>query len=67
MSAAPLVTRGEAIAEAARILAEIDAQAARMTVDEAARAAYVPGGPPVDELAARIRARRAQAAPRRAA
>ena len=61
MSAAPLVTRADAIRDAARILAETDAQVARMTPDEVARLAYVPGGPSVDELAARIRARRAEA------
>lgn len=62
MSAAPLVTRADAIRDAARILAETDAQVARLTPDEVARLAYVPGGPSVEELAARIRARRAQAA-----
>lgn len=56
-----MTTRADAIAAAAWILAAARAERDAMTPDAAARAAYVPGGPSVAELAARIRAHRAAA------
>jgi hypothetical protein len=51
----------EAIAAAGRVLANARARQGALTPREAAEEAYVPGGPPVDELEARIRRRREQA------
>ena len=52
------VTREEAIAAAGRVLADGIAEQLSRTPNEAAEAAYVPGGPSVDELEDRIRAQR---------
>lgn len=49
-------TRQEAIAAAGRILARARADLLEKSPRESAEAAYVPGGPSVDELQARIRA-----------
>lgn len=56
MTAPPAPDR---IAEAGRILARARARRDSLTPAEAAREAYVPGGPPLEELAAAIRAQRA--------
>lgn len=59
-----MVTREEAIAAAGQILAAGLAAQAALSIEEAARAAYTPTGPPIEELQARIRAQRAtQATP----
>lgn len=50
----------EAISEAGWVLAQGTARRDSLTPEEAARAAHVPGGPSVDELAARIRSQRAR-------
>lgn len=56
------VTREEAIEEAGRVLAAGRAAQSLLSVEDAARAAYTPTGPPLEELVARIRAQRAAAA-----
>jgi hypothetical protein len=53
-----------AVDEVAQILADVRAQLGRQTPEQAADAAYVPGGPSREEIAAKVRALRAQ--PRRA-
>lgn len=53
-----MTTRAEAIAAAGRVLAEGIAEQASRTPRAAAEAAYVPGGPTIDELEDRIRALR---------
>lgn len=53
-----LVPRDKAIAAAAAVLVEADQLAASMPPEQAARRAWTPTGPPVEELEARIRARR---------
>ena len=53
-----MVTEQECIDAAGAVLAASDAAIARMTPREQAEAAYTPGGPSVDELEERIRARR---------
>lgn len=54
-----MVTREEAVQAAGQVVAAgVRAQAA-MSVEDAARAAYTPTGPPLPELEARIRAQRA--------
>lgn len=50
----------QAIDEAAQILADVRAQLATQTPEQAADAAYVPGGPSREEIAAKIRALRAR-------
>lgn len=55
-----MTTREEAIEAAGRVWAAACARQAALTPREAAQEAYVPGGPSVDELEARIRARREQ-------
>lgn len=54
------ITRAEAMRNAGRVLAQARARIAAMTPEEAADAAYVPGGPSRDQLAARVRELRAQ-------
>lgn len=49
-----------AIDGAAQILADVRAQLAAQTPEQAADAAYVPGGPSREEIAAKVRALRAQ-------
>lgn len=51
--------RAKAMRDAGQIFADACARIARQTPEEAARAAYVPGGPSVDELAAKVRRLRA--------
>jgi hypothetical protein len=53
-----VTTRDEAIQRAAQALADCRARIARMTPEEQAAAAYLPGGPSVEELTARLRAER---------
>ncbi len=60
--AGPRCTKAEAVRACARILAAAHAHMATLTAEEAAREAYIPGGPTVEELAAEIRRRRAQSA-----
>lgn len=52
-------SREEAIAAAGRTFAEAYQLLDELPVEEAARRAYTPTGPPLAELEARIRARRA--------
>lgn len=56
------MTRAEHIQAAGRIWAAACARQAALSPREAAQEAYRPGGPSVDELEARITARRAAAA-----
>lgn len=49
------------IRAAARVLAAARAARDRLTPEDAARAAYTPGGPSIAELADRIRRHRAEA------
>jgi hypothetical protein len=58
------MTEDQAIEEAGAILARARADQADRTPAEAARAAFVPGGPSEEELEARIRARRGMPAKR---
>ncbi|WP_159622709.1 hypothetical protein [Ruania rhizosphaerae] len=53
-----MTTRQEAIRAAGAAIAEAYAQLDELPVEEAARAAYTPTGPPLAELEQRIRARR---------
>lgn len=52
------VTRGEAISAAARIFVEACRVRDSLPVEEAARQAYTPTGPSIEELEQRIRAQR---------
>lgn len=54
--------RAKSMRDAGRILADARARIARQTPEEAARAAYVPGGPSKEELAAKVRRLRAACA-----
>lgn len=56
-----MTTRAEALAAAGRVLAEARARRDSLSPEEAARAAYVPGGRSVEELAAIIREQRRRA------
>lgn len=56
------VTYEEAVMAAGQILADACARMARLTPEQAALEAYVPGGPSVEELAERIRTMRERAA-----
>ena len=58
----PMCTYEEAIAAAARVLADARARIATLTAEEVAREAYVPGGPSVEELAEKVRRLRAETA-----
>lgn len=58
-----MTARDEAIAGAARTWAAACARQAALSPRQAAEEAYVPGGPSVAELEARIRARREQQTP----
>lgn len=60
-------SRDQVIAEAGRKWAAACARQSALTPLEAAREAYRPGGPAVDELEARIRAQRTTADGRRPA
>lgn len=51
-----MTTQAEAIADAGRVLARARADLLERPPRESAEAAYVPGGPDVDELERRIRA-----------
>lgn len=51
-----MTTQEQAIADAGRILADARADLLERSPRESALAAYVPGGPDVDELERRIRA-----------
>lgn len=53
-----MTTREQAIDQAAQVIAQARASQAERTVEEAARAAYTPSGPPLHELEDRIRRRR---------
>lgn len=53
-----MTSRGEAVAAAGTVLARAWAAQDERTPREAAEAAYVPGGPTVPQLEARIRERR---------
>ncbi|WP_157936905.1 hypothetical protein [Geodermatophilus chilensis] len=55
--------RSEALAAAGRAWAAACARQAALSPREAAKEAYVPGGPSVDELEERIRRRRERATP----
>lgn len=59
----PLGAYVAAVAGAAQILANVRARLATIPPRQAAEEAYVPGGPSVDELEARIRALRDRARP----
>lgn len=52
------MNRADAINAAAAVLVEADLLSVALPVQEAARRAYTPTGPPMPELAARIGARR---------
>lgn len=52
------MTREEAVAAAGAIYAAALAEQDEQTPREAAEAAYLPGGPSIDELENRVRARR---------
>lgn len=58
------MTRPDPIAAAAESLAEAELGIRRGTVEEAARRAYTPTGPPLEELERRIREVRANDAAR---
>ena len=62
-----MTTYIQAISEAAQILADARAHRDALTPEQAAAEAYVPGGLPVDEIAALIRRHRAEARGRVAA
>lgn len=53
-------TRAQAIAAAGRDIAEAYLLLEELPVEEAARRTFTPTGPPLEDLEARIRARRAQ-------
>lgn len=56
-----MTSRDELLDAAARIWVDTCARMALLTPREAAREAYQPGGPSVEELEVRIRARRERA------
>lgn len=56
---AAVTPRAEAMRRAGRVLAQARARIAAQTPEQAADAAYVPGGPTRDQLAAKVRALRA--------
>lgn len=60
LMAPPIRTYEEAVTAAARVLADARAHQATLTAEQAAAEAYRPGGPPVAELADKIRRLRAQ-------
>jgi hypothetical protein len=62
-----VIPREVAMRRAGRILAAARAERDAMTPEDAARAAYSPGGPPVEEIAALIRQHRAEARAQNAA
>ena len=62
-----MVTKEEAFTAAARIWAEGRARRDSLTPEQAAREAYVPGGPSVEEIAELIRQQRARARAKQAA
>lgn len=55
-----MTTYAEAIAAAAQVLVDARARIAALTPRQAATAAYVPGGPSVDELEAKVLRLRAE-------
>lgn len=61
------MTRDECIQAAGRVLARINYLIATRSPRESAEAAWVPGGPSLDELEARIRVLRGEAEQGRAA
>lgn len=61
MAAAPLCTREEALTRAAHILAAARAHQATLTAEQAAREAWRPGSPSVEQLTEKIRRLRAEA------
>ncbi|WP_433444517.1 hypothetical protein [Nonomuraea sp. CA-141351] len=62
-----MTTRAEALAAAGRVLAEARARRDALSPEDAARAAYVPGGRSVEELTAIIREQRRRARARQQA
>lgn len=62
-----MTTYMQAIADAAQVLADARAHRDSLTPEQAADEAYVPGGMPVEEIAALIRCHRAEARSRVAA
>ena len=54
-------TRAEALTAAGRIFAQARARRDALSPEDAARAAYMPGGPSIEELVALIREQRALA------
>lgn len=56
----PLSAYEQAVAGAAQLLADVRHRIATIPPRQAAQEAYVPGGPPVEELETRIRALRDQ-------
>ena len=54
-----MVTRAEAVEAAGRVIAAGVRAQASMSVEDAARSAYTPTGPPLPDLETRIRAQRA--------
>ncbi|MDN3356029.1 hypothetical protein [Actinomadura sp. DC4] len=56
-----MTTYAQAIADAAQVLADARAHRDSLTPEQAAAEAYVPGGMPVEEIAALIRRHRAEA------
>lgn len=67
MTAPANLTRRDAIRDAARVWRAGMDRMDRMSVTEAARTCYVPGGPPLRELETAIRADRAARTPPRQA
>ena len=57
-----MTTLEEAARQGAELLARAAAKAAELPPDEAARRAWYPGGPSVEELTSRITARRGKPA-----
>lgn len=55
-----VIPREVAMRRAGQILANARARIARLSAEQAAREAYVPGGPSVEEIAAKIRAWRGE-------
>jgi hypothetical protein len=55
-----VIPRAEAMRRAGRVLAQARARIAAQTPEQAADAAYIPGGPSREQLAARVRELRAQ-------
>ena len=54
------VTRAQALEEAGRVISEAVAVFSKLTPGQSAERIWVPGGPSVDELTARIEASRAR-------